>query len=740
MAGFVRAANPIWWLPDLIGQPLNDEFFISFLTNVFPYVPQEVFQNPDGTVPWANPLQFFPNGTLPDNLYFDESKVYRLEVRHGNTQLDPLIYEVNNFVPGTGTTPSSLTQIEIAENQATNPQFSNVNFTDTKTSAGEPQITFTLPGTYSLAPGWDLVLTGFGTCTVTQIILSGTATASAGTNNPPFALKFTTIGFTTADLIQTLNHNGAIWSLGAVGMSVTARADIVDQPLTLSYRPSVGVATTIFSDLVGIGNFATYGRFTNLNHPLPAPNDPGDPSTNNQLSTIANVKMDIGLPVNGTIFITNVQFMGQSSPLGDAFDVLKVPVFQQEPNERAIDHEFHVYSDELINKPKKSILVGWNFPLNPWQFTDPATVTPLAALTQYTADQTIVRQETLNGLLVNKNNTGERQNLLIKAVNLVTDNRFAIIQYIDPASIRPYWSYILSSLARMRIFTTHDTKVRVKLRLIYRNTLPPTIGAAEPITGWDANGDVLFQAGWTPIIPQNDPAYILPNAYANGLNTTPKAYPGFAYNKMQLPDNELALTTKTLGIVLYTMDPMSDALGTEDSIAFDKISLIPSQFAADAFPQTFDDVLKECEFYYEKSYQVADLPGTATQQNEKFAEMLGVNDGGNAAAIPRAFQLDYKTTKRAAPTANGIVVYTPNSANVPDTVRIYSRTAGGAGTDGDITFSANWQIGPSSLGQDRVYFLATNVTVRASDGAQNVPEGFILYHYVVKTRLGLTDG
>src|ERR1041385_1894081 len=159
---FVRAANPIWFMVDLEGNPLNDEYYIFYLENVFPYLPQTVYHDPDGTIPWNNPIQFLPNGTLPDDIYFDNSLVYRLEVRHGNTQSDALIYEVNNFVPGTDGGGSSSTSSSITNNQATNPQFSEINFSS--------PLSITTSGTYNVAPGWDLVLTGGGTATVTQVI------------------------------------------------------------------------------------------------------------------------------------------------------------------------------------------------------------------------------------------------------------------------------------------------------------------------------------------------------------------------------------------------------------------------------------------------------------------------------------------------------------------------------------------------------------------------------------------
>src|SRR5437762_3541778 len=169
---FVRAANPIWYMVDHVGQPLNDEYYAFFLTNTLPYLPQNVYRDPEGQVVWTGDVvQFSPAGTLPDNLYFDPNLVYRIEIRHGNSQTDELIWEINNFVPGSGSS-SSLTSLAIlfAENQISNGSFSDVLFTPTLTSSGQPTLTITLSGTYPIAPGWDLVLTGSGSTTLTQLI------------------------------------------------------------------------------------------------------------------------------------------------------------------------------------------------------------------------------------------------------------------------------------------------------------------------------------------------------------------------------------------------------------------------------------------------------------------------------------------------------------------------------------------------------------------------------------------
>lgn len=721
---FVRAANPIWWLPDLIGQSLNDEYYAFFLTNTLPYLPQSVFRDPQGLTAWPNPLQFFPNGTLPNNLYFDPNLVYRIEVRHGNSQTDPLIYEVNDFVPGqsSGTIVSDLS-ILTSDNQIANGNFSQVNFTTTIASPTQPVLTITAAGTYDIAPGWQLVLTGSGTTTITQLIFSGSSINSSP-NAINYALRVANSGWSSAILRQRFNNNGAIFTGGAISISVTARAQTTNQNISLVYQPSdAGVPKTLVpnandSGLLTTGDYRVVQGTANL--PV---------SVNTDLSTIAYVDMEIILPPTGTVDVTDFQVVGQSDPIPVTIDPLTVvPQTQQQSEERNIDHLFHYYKKALLLKPKKSLLVGWNFPLNPFQFIT-TTVTTVAAITSYICDQTILRQEAASQIQSGENTVAQRFNLVIRAVAAAATTRFALIQYIDPTSIEPYWSYALSAFARARIFTSHGTSVRLKCRLIYRSSLPSAIGNAEPIASWPAASDPVFSAGWTALTPLNDPAYILPNAYSTDESLGTNSYPGFSFDNFQMPNADNA--NMTLGVVIYTMDNMNST-ATVDEIAFDKISLIPSQFGADALPQTFDDCLRECQYYYEKSYNVGVLPGAIDTSNSYFAEQLA---SGSAPInfFSRGFQINYRTLKRTVtPT---VVLYSPTTAGTPATVHGFILNGSSVVADNNIAIT-NWN--PEIFGQDRIFYKPVNTTALISIvQAANVPEAYFLAHYTVDARLGV---
>src|ERR1700679_1616667 len=126
---FIRSYNPVWLFENLVGQILDDSYYIFFLQNSFPYLPSPlVFHDPDGTIPWSNPIQLLANGTMPVDVFFSPNTVYRIEIRQGPTQADALIYLVENYVPsGEGVVPPIVIGSNI-ENQLTNTQFFNVDF------------------------------------------------------------------------------------------------------------------------------------------------------------------------------------------------------------------------------------------------------------------------------------------------------------------------------------------------------------------------------------------------------------------------------------------------------------------------------------------------------------------------------------------------------------------------------------------------------------------------------------
>lgn len=709
-ASFVRAASPIWYFPDLEGLPLNDEYFIFFLTNVFPYVPQAVFHDVDGTIPWNNPLEFFPNGTLPDNLYFNDSEVYRLEIRHGNTQADPLIYEINDFMPGSSVSPTPGVVAGFGENQATMSQFSEVLFTS--------PLTITTAGTYHVAPGWDLVLTGTGTGTITQVPIAGNQDF---VNNPTFALGLNLIGWSSAYLVQRFNKNGAIWSStllsmlpnqdGYISMSITAQALVsVYSPITFIYRPSTGGDVTIGATpgTINTGSYQVYDAVQKL-----------PTSLNSDTSDVAYVDMVIQLKGTGNILISNVQIVGQEVPAGTPLITVSPP-YQQESNERQIDHTFHYYKNSIILQPKSTILTGWNFPLNPFQFIT-QTVTTAAAQTQYICDQTILHQEAVSQLATGIGTFADNYGLVIRAVSPATTTRFALIQYIDTTTTYPYWGYKVSSLVKLRFNSSNSTSVKFKMLLMYRSIgAPPAISASEPIAGWSGT-DLSLAAGWTAVKPLNDPIYTVSNSALQPDQS-------FAFNGFSLP---VAIADNMyLSAVFYTVGAMNSS-GTPDYFVVDSISLANNDFAIDTQPQTFDDVMRQCQYYYEKSYDYLVLPGTSTT-NGDLIKLMTTNPATNK-GYANAFSVEYNTVKRSAPTV--ILYSTIGSANK---VSAQAWTAGVGSALVDATVASFWAA--SGSGTKSIEYLPNTNTALTTSVANDDTSCVIRFQYTANALLGSPSG
>lgn len=721
---FVRAPNPVWYFPDLIGFPLNDEYYAFFLQNTFPYQPQDVYRDPQGMTVWTgDKIQFYPNGTLPNNLYFDPNLVYRIEIRHGDSQFDQLIYEINNFVPGNGSSPSGQSlALFPGDNQVSNPSFSLVNF--------ETSITITDAGSHLIAPGWELVLEGAGSSVVTQLPLVGDQNFLT---NPPYAIRIANTGWSNAFLRQRLENNGAIWANGAVSASVTGRANFTTQSISVLYVPSDQSDSppphstyTIIADSLTTAAYQVLSAAINI-----------DTSQNIQDSDTAYVDIIIALPTTGSVDLSNIQIIGQTQTLDTSPAPSNlVPKFQQETKERLVDHLFHYYKSQLVTKPKDTLLVGWNFPQNPYQFIN-STVATVTAQCSYIADQTILYQNAGSQVQSGKNVVAQRENLLIKAVDSATDTRFALIQYIDPKSIKPYWSYVLSAFARAKLFTSHATSIRLKCRLIYRSSLPSTIGNAEPIASWPSNSDPVFSAGWSSLSPLNDPSYIISGNYSDDESPGKNSYDGYSFDHFNMPDSNNA--NMTLGIVIYTMDSMNASSGSEDSIAFDRVSLIPSYFGADSSPQTDDEVYRSCEFYYEKSYSPGVLPGTVTDAGVREYPAITIVNGGDIDLYEWGFDLQYNSIKRAQPSS--VKFYSTDGTVDKVRLAVWNGTTNPAPAAGsnpanvnssDFTFIAN---DPHGLVTQPT---ATSATMKIT-GTTNtgVNRGQMFFQYTADARLGV---
>lgn len=718
---FVRGPNPIWFFDNLFGMPFDDTYYAFFLTNTLPYLPQSVFEDPNGNTPWENPIEFQPSSGLPNNLYFDPTLVYRIEMRQGPDQTSPLIWLIQNYIAGSGGSSVVISDpLVTATNMITNPQFSDIDFVS--------PLEITTAGTYDLGPGWSLVLTGVGgSTTVTQI-------ADPGINqiqgNPPYYLTFNNSGWATAQLIQTFNNNGAIFGGGAIAVAFSAFATGADQTITVSYQPSspTGPGQTILEQLVSTGDFQSFENAIDL----PA-------STNTNTGQAAFVNIVFTLPVTGIISLTNIQITGQSTHLSMGFiDDPIPPTFEEQTYERTVDQEFHVYKNSLLTQPKENLLVGWTFALNPYQFWpfSPATV----GVNQYTLDQTIFIQQnyvaTGTGSNVGSGQGTAAQNFGMVGYAVSATNQFAILQYIDASTIAPYFNQTLSCMVNASSSNTNSIPLRFKMRLIVNSAIPSATSRVYPISSWAAGSDPLFDSGFTVITPLNDPVYTLTTTNNN-----------FSFDQFILPP--ATSDTMTLGVLIYTISNM-DFPPSANAILFNRVSLVPNDFAIDASPETWDETFRKCQFYYEQSYPTSGLIGSNTLQGIRYSNcplLLGGTSSLPSSLSPCGIQLIYNTVKRAAAPAS-----VPSNINFFGINTIMGSGPGGvvqaAIANGNGYPTPSMGSNPVNLPINGIFFIisSTNTGIFIKPGATVIPtvvtptvatyQGEILYHYVMDVRIG----
>lgn len=618
---FVRGSNPVWYEFDLSGHIFDDTYYMFVLENTLPYIPSTVYHTPFGT-PQTNPIQFLANGSLPTDIFFDPDKVYRLEFRQGPTQSDPLIYLIEDYIPAGngGNTPQTDVVIP-TDNQITNPQFALINFNSPYTITGGSAQTI------EIAPGWSLDLTGSGNVTISRVAINST---TPNPTNAPYALRLQLASWTTATLRQRFDQAGMLWANKTVSSSVTARIEGAPQFISAILRDSNNTTlANVLPETTQVNG--TYNEYVG-HGTLVA-------STNTDTPPAAYIEYVMTLPVNVDISLTSFQLVASDFELDFNYD--------QDTIERQIDNTFHYYKNSILLMPKESLAVGWNFAQNAWQSRD--TTQSNVANNTYTADQTIVIQQayvtstTADNVSVGRGTAAQNYGLKVQAVSAT--NQFAILNYIAPQSIRPYWGSKVSSIVKLTALKQNSgATLRVKMRLIYRSSLPSAVSQSEPITTWAALAEpTVYAAGWTAIAPTNDPVYNI----VNGENTL--LFEGF-----QLPasDND----AMTLGILIYTLNPMIES-GTPDYIMFNKSSLVPNDFAIDCNVLTFEQALNQQQFYYCKSFPLSVVPAFNTSLIfYEFPQTVAAGTAGTCG------QIQFPVRMCRSPTS-GVTLYNPNNTN-----------------------------------------------------------------------------
>lgn len=696
MALGVRGSNPIWFMVDLAGHAFDDNFYMWVLENTLPYIPATVYHDPDLNVAWTNPVQFLANGTLPNDIFFDPDKVYRLEFRENNglqppSQSDPLIYEVNNYVPGvSGESPIDTIALA-SSNQITNPQFSLVNFIGTYTLSG------TDPDPIEIGPGWFLELTGTGTVTINQVALNDN---NKNPSNAPYALQITLTGWGLDGvyLRQRFEQNGMLWANKFVSSTLTAKLNGVNQPIK---------AVLVDSNDTILGQVLTvpvvnqdWNEFTGHDE-LTATTNPDTPPA-------AYIDYRLVFPQNVDIYVTSIQLVVQENELE--------PDFEQDSINRQVDHTFNYYKNQIEFKPIPSILTAWDFTVNPFQFGVSGNVTTTPS---YICDQTIMACNTGTVAFAR---VAESDSLIL--TTSAPNQSVLLLQYLNGGQAL---ECLLANLsAYVNAYQLNHAGVTCKVYLYFTNS-SGSIPALPTIIGSLANDGTFTLTplnNWVPIP--------LLNGYSNSFGLegiaifSDKALPGF--NGLSLSGST---TSPNFAMVVTFAAPTS---GT--SIVINNIALQQGYIATRSAPKSADEVLRQCQYYYELSAPL----GTTSFVNAVNFPMnttlgAGVSPSVHVCATP--FCLPYKTTKRVAP---NLSVSNPSTGVVGDcAVQLNYFPGAFSNPISAITLASFFS---TTTGTKSLYALPNSATYMANgtNGGVSSPlycSSGLFFHYELDSRLGV---
>lgn len=514
-------------------------------------------------------------------------------------------------------------------NELSNPQFVDINFSLTN------PLTISFSGssttTIAIAPKWDLVVehSGSGTVVVQRNAIVGT---SAYPYNPPYTLTITPgLNITSLNLRQRLLNNPDVFAPAPGGTDGYLSGSVLLAPgsaLDIKYQPNGQAAQTILSATNSTGAYAQFNDTVQLT----AANN-----TNDGDDGYVDILLDLSISAATTL--SNVQIMGLDS---DATEVN----YDQNTTNRQRDQLFNYYNPLLQYKPIPSYLVGWDFPLNPTQLGETVAASAIGAnKSKYVWDQTILFQTANSGAGITRSASG---NGAIRVTAAAT-TQFALIQYLPQAVARRILQEALSVNIAALTSKANGLSGTVSLWYTTDGSLPSTVGSNNSLVlTLDANGKpATFNGNWTEVTRNGlgDAQFTVTDD--DGLLFNNYGFQGWSLN------GDSAVDTATFFAIVVGFASMSIA----DNIDIGSISLVPGDIPTRPAPQAPDEVTRECQYYYQKSFQLT----TAAAQN------LGLGTGEyyavqapDVAGIYYLFTIPFKVSMRISPT---VTIYNPLAAN-----------------------------------------------------------------------------
>lgn len=600
-------------------------------------------------------------------------------------------------------------------NQISNPQFTNVFINQPATVGGTKTTTYTVTAAnqqvFAFAPNWDFVISGTGTVTIFREAISGNDNV---VTSPPYVLDVSvSAGITECFMRQRFSYNSGLWAttpdhqISLSGCFVARNEDVGTAGIQMLYEESSGGGQVVIVD----GSFSTNYVLVSGTTAAPIPQ-----STNTDLGKDGYIDILLSFPTLSHTRITSIQVI----PVLD--QTTNLNPFDANSSNREEAYQGDYYIPRLNQKPVESILTGWDFTVNPYQFAASGNI---ATTAEYITDQTIAARGATGNVAwaVNAITGG------IQFTTSGTDDAFYIMQYISGAQAKK----ILGTRLAVNIFafkTAVGDPVTARVYL-YRGssaatfpTLPTSIGsvAADGVfTLSAANWSLIARSGLDT--PQANIATLTSNDLINNGNFD------YGFSQWEVTDaTQIGDTDKFACVVTFQYADASTV------ITVNSVSVVPGDLPCRPAEKSLELTLTDCQFYWEKSYNRDVYAATSTEEGAIIAAALGENGGGNVSAYALPFGFDFNTCKRVVPNLT-IYSLTGGLNNITATAWT-SYIAKISANAGIVTF---WET--PVKGQKRVFYLASvggiNPMVTAANGGDlTKPFGDIRFHFIADARLG----
>lgn len=605
-------------------------------------------------------------------------------------------------------TNSGASTFQGSDNQIENPQFVDVFVPSSLTT------TFSVTGTATetvIAPDWTLVTNGAGTISITQENITDILIPSGA----PFALRIQgSAGVTSVKLRQRISNSPRMFANGANPVYVSANMvaksfNPAAVNLIMDYVPSSGATINLINASTNAS--LTYSTLQGATATIT--------TTNAQGGVAGYVDIVITIPSNTEVAITSLQVVTVANSTSTA-------EFVQESTPRQIDHLFSYYKTPIFYKPIPSYLTAWDFPLNPAQFFavggNPTGV-PAQAVgankSYYAWDQTILFQTANSAFTVTKSAVPAMQ---ITAA--VASSQVAMIQYLDGTKASEIILESFRSGLSVNVRMESTVAQNLTVSLWYTTGAIPDMNTYNSLVATlGTNGKpATFNGTWVEI-----GRGILGDAT---FTTAGGSLRDYAFNGWKTA-NEIDNQSATYFAIVVG----SNAITSTNVLQVQSISLVPGSIPTIPAPQTADEVLRECQYYYESSFRSTTDIAAGSGINARSDYMApGVSTvGGHYSLFATSFAVDFLIPKRTIVSKFNVVDLAGTQNSV--TAYLWYINAGiYSVTSSPTAIGSFWS---ATLGNKNVVYTPVTLTPIIDVPTTQAYSGRILYQYIADARIGI---